>query len=225
VQGEVILLPLIGLGFWHLKKDRRVQLAGAAWLLIFAAMTLAFPFAGARGGFFHSGASVQTVWWVLAPIGLDRLIVWGSRTRDWNPGRSGMLFRSGLVAIIALLTVVIVYVRVMGGGGSQLWGHENISYNHIKDVLVSDGMTDQSIVMVANPPGFYLVSGNSSIAVPDGDITTLLTVAGRYGVKYLVLEAGSTPTGLIPVYDNPESWAGLEYLGNVEVARVFLVHP
>jgi hypothetical protein len=225
VQGEVILIPLVGLGIWHLRNDRRVQLAGAAWLCIFASMTLAFPFAGARGGFFHSGASVQTIWWALAPIGLDRLIAWGSRTRAWNPVRSGTIFRTGLVAIIALLTAVIVYVRVLGGGGTQPWGQENISYNRIKDVLVSDGLTDQSIVMIANPPGFYLASGSPAIAVPDGDVNTLLTVASRYGAKYVVLEAGSTPGGLIPVYENPKGWMGLEFLGDVEAARVFLVQP
>jgi hypothetical protein len=129
------------------------------------------------------------------------------------------------VAIIALLTAVIVYVRVLGGGGTQPWGQENISYNHIKDVLVSDGLTGQSIVMIANPPGFYLASGNPAIAVPDGDVNTLLTVASRYGAKYVVLEAGSTPGGLIPVYENPKGWMGLEFLGDVEAARVFLVQP
>ncbi len=196
VQGEVILLPLAGLGFWYLRNDHRVQLAGAAWLVILAAMTIAFPFAGARGGFFHSGASVQTIWWALAPVGLDRLIAWGIRIRSWNPVRSRTIFRTGLVTIMALITAAIVYVRVLGGGGYQPWGQENIAYNQIKDVLVSDGMTVQSIVMVANPPGFYLASGNPAIAVPDGDEHTLLTVASRYGAKYLVLEAGSVPVGL-----------------------------
>ena len=46
VQAEVFLLPLIGLGLWHLRKDRRVQLAALAWLLTLGAMTVVFPFAG-----------------------------------------------------------------------------------------------------------------------------------------------------------------------------------
>ena len=37
--------------------------------------------------------------------------------------------------------------------------------------------------MVANPPGFYLASGNPAIAVPDGDENTLLTVARRYQAR------------------------------------------
>ena len=88
-QGEIFLLPLIGAGLWHLRKDRRMQLAGLAWLLTFAAMTVAFPFAGARGGFFHSGAALQPVWWALAPLGLDRAIEWGSRKRGWDAAQAG----------------------------------------------------------------------------------------------------------------------------------------
>ncbi|HEX7619609.1 MAG TPA: hypothetical protein VF359_00240 [Anaerolineales bacterium] len=225
VQGEVILLPLIGLGLWQLRKDRRVQLAGLAWLGTLAAMTLVFPFAGARGGFFHSGASVQTVWWVLAPLGLDRFIGWGSRMRGWNIVRSGKIFQLGLVVVVTLLSAVIIYGRVMGGGGSQLWGREDIAYNHINTFMISEGMTDHSIVMVANPPGFYLASGNPAIAVPDGDLGTLLGVAHRYGAQYLILEKESTPGGLTPVYENPQGWAGLDYLGEVEAAHVFIVQP
>jgi hypothetical protein len=225
VQAEVILLPLVGLGLWYLRKNRRVQLACVAWLCIFAAMTLAFPFAGARGGFFHSGASLQTVWWALAPIGLDRIIAWGSRVRAWDTVRSNRVFSVGLVAGVVLLTVVIVYVRVLGGGGSLLWGQENNAYNQISKVLVSDGMTAQSTVMVANPPGFFLASGNPAIALPDGDVHTLLSVATRYGANFVILEAGSIPVGLNAVYKNPEGWVGLKFLGYMEAARVFLIEP
>ena len=225
VQGEVILLPLVVIGFWHLRKDRRLQLAGFAWFLILAAMTIAFPFAGACGGFFHSGAAVQTVWWALAPIGLDRLVAWGVRVLSWNSSRSGAIFRAGIIAIVALITVVIVYVRVVGKGDSQGWDQEKIAYNHVKTLLVSRGMAAGSIVMVANPPGFFLVSGDPSIAIPDGNLDTLLAVASRYKAKYVVMEAGSVPNGLIPVYDNPQGWTGLEYLGESEAARVFLVQP
>lgn len=225
VQGEVILLPLAGLGLWHMRRDQRVQLAVVAWVCIFAAMTLGFPFAGARGGLFHSGASVQVVWWALAPIGLDQIIAWGSRVRTWNPVRSGKVFRAGLVTAAAIITGVIFLVRVVGVEGGLVWGQENNAYNHISSMLVSEGMTGQSIVMVANPPGFYLASGSPAIALPDGDVHTLLEVANRYGAKYVVLESGSLPVGLIPVYENPHGWVGLKYLGDEEAARVFLIQP
>ncbi len=224
-QGEIFLLPLIGLGFWHLRKDRRVQLAGLAWLLTLVAMTIVFPFAGARGGFFHSAAALQPVWWALAPLGIDRVIAWGSRKRGWNAAQAGTVFRSGLVALAALLTVVIIYGRVVGGGGGSAWGQENTSYSQISTSLREQGMTGEAIVMVANPPGFYLASGNPAIAVPDGDVDTLLTVARRYGAEYVILEEGSTPGGLVPVYDHPAGQIVLPYLGEVGGAQLYGIQP
>jgi hypothetical protein len=224
-QGEVFLLPLIGLGLWHLRRDRRMQLAIFAWLATLAAMTVAFPFAGARGGFFHSGAALQPVWWALAPVGLGRVIAWGSRKRGWNAVQAGTIFQPALVALAALLTAVIVYGRVMGGGGASVWGNENVAYSQIKTVLVSQGMTDEAVVMVANPPGFYLASGNPAIAIPDGDLNTLLTAAQSYGAKYVILEEGSTPGGLMPAYDQPAGQASLQYLGNVGGAHIYGIQP
>jgi hypothetical protein len=225
VQGEIFLLPFIGIGIWYLRKDRLVQLAGFAWLVTLAAMTVAFPFAGARGGFFHSGASVQMVLWAIAPVGLDQVIIWGGRRRGWNVNRAGIIFRSGLVAAAAVLTAVIIFVRVLGGGGGLVWGQEQIAYSHLKTMLVSEGMSNKTVIMVANPPGFYLASGNPAIAVPDGDVNTLLTVARRYGAKYVILEAGSTPVMLTLVYENTLKVVGLDYLGELERARVFLIQP
>jgi len=225
VQGAVFLLPLIGLGLWHLHNDRRVQLAGLAWLVTLVVMTIVFPFAGARGGFFHSGAALQTVWWALAPLGLDRVIVWGTRKRGWNATQAGTIFRPALVALVALLTAVVIYGRVMGGVGGTVWGQENYAYSQITTALVSHGMADEAVVMVANPPGFYLASGNPAIAVPDGDANTLLNVARRYGAKYVILEAGSTPGGLMPVYDHPAEQAGLQYMGNVGGTQLYGIQP
>jgi hypothetical protein len=232
VQGEVILLPLIGLGLWHLRKDRRLQLAALAWLLTLGIMTIVFPFAGARGGFFHSGAALQTVWWALAPLGLDRAIEWGRRKRGWNAAQAGGIFRIGLVGLVILMTVAIFWSRVIGTSGGQApgqssgqtWGQENAAYSQIDQFLVSQGAAAGDIVMVANPPGFYLASGNPSIAVPDGNISTLLTVAQKYNAMYLVLEEGSVPAALLPVYENPQEQMDLTYLGEIEHARIFIIH-
>jgi hypothetical protein len=222
VQGEVFLLPLIGAGFWHMRKDRRILLAGLAWLVTLGAMTIAFPFAGARGGFFHSGAALQTVWWGLAPLGLERLVAWGSRKRKWNLAQAGRIFQIGLVGLAVLVTGTVFWSRGLGGNGGQVWEQENTAYSHIHDYLVSQGATAGDVVMVANPPGYYLASGNPSIAVPDGDIETLLTVAQKYGAHYLVLEGGSVPAGIFPVYADPYGQTKLIYLSEIEHTRVFL---
>lgn len=225
VQWEVFLVPLIAVGLWQLRKDKRVHVAVLAWAFTLAIMTIAFPFAGARGGFFHSGAAVQTMWWVLAPVGLERVIAWGRQKRGWDITQAGRLFASGLVILSLLLSGVLIYTRVMGGGGSQSWGAEQHAYSQINEFLILHGMSAKDIVVVANPPGFYLTTGNPAIAVPDGDIQTLNVVARRYKAKYVILEATSTPSSLMGVYLNPEGQSHLSYLGTVEGAHVYGILP
>jgi hypothetical protein len=231
VQAEVFLLPLIGLGLWHLRKDRCVQMTGLAWLLTLGAMTVAFPFAGARGGFFHSGAALQTVWWALAPVGLERAIQWGRRKRGWNVVQARTIFRVALIGLAVLLTVMIFWSRVIGGNAGlasqpsqgNAWGQENYAYSLIDKYLVLHGAAAGDTVMVANPPGFYLESGNPAIAIPDGNINTALAAARQYNALYLILEAGSVPADLLTVYENPKGQMDLTYLGEVEHARIFLI--
>jgi hypothetical protein len=232
VQAEVFLLPLILFAIWQLRKDRRVQLAVLAWLLTLGAMTVVFPYAGARGGFFHSGAALQTVWWALAPVGLEAVIQWGRRKRGWNAAQAGAVFRVALIGLAALLTAFIFWSRVLGGrrvsvsfqGSGMAWGQENTAYSLINQYLISQGATTHTTVMVANPPGFFLASGNPAIAVPDGNVSTALAAAQQYDAQYLVLEAGSVPAGLLSVYDDPQGQTGLIYLGELEHARIFLIH-
>jgi hypothetical protein len=123
------------------------------------------------------------------------------------------------------LTAVIIYGRVMGGGAAPVWGQENDAYSHIKTILITQGMTEEAVVMVANPPGFYLASGNPAIAVPDGDKDTLLRVAKRYGAKYVILEEGATPGSLMAVYDHPAEQPGLQYLGDIGGMHIYGIQP
>jgi hypothetical protein len=225
VQWEVFLLPLIAVGLWHLRRDKRVHVAVLSWLITLVVMTVAFPFAGARGGFFHSGAAIQTMWWVLATVGLERVIVWGKQKRGWDITQAGRLFYSGLVILALLISIVLVYTRVLGGGGNQPWDMEQKAYSQINGFLTLHGMSAKDVVIVANPPGFYITTGNPAIAVPDGDIQTLITVARKYEAKYLILEATSTPSSLMPVYLNPENQSQLSYLGDVEGAHIYGIRP
>ena len=221
VQAEIFLLPLIILGLWHLRRDRRVQLAVLAWLVTLIAMTALFPFAGARGGFFHSGAALQTVWWAMAPLGLERLIEWGRRRRGWNAAQAGQVFRSALVGLAVFMTAFIFWTRIVGMGGSPGWDQESNAYSRVNKYLISQGATCSDVVMVANPPGYYLASGNTSIAVPDGDLNNLLVVAKKYNAVYLVLEQGSVPAALLSAYEKPNGQADLTYLSQIGNMRIF----
>jgi hypothetical protein len=224
-QGEIFLLPLVGIGLWNMRKDRRMLLAGLAWLLTFAAMTFAFPFAGARGGFFHSGAALQPIWWAVAPLGLEQVIGWVGRMRGWNIVQAGKIFRTGIIVMAAILSVVIAYSKGIGVGGSLAWGEEQVAYSKINQFLQQDGMDKEAVVMVANPPGFYLASSNPAIASPNGNLNTLLKVTHKYQAEYVILERGSVPGELLSVYDQPEEQMGMDYLGEVDGAHIYAIRP
>lgn len=218
VQGEIFLAPLILVGAWALRRDLRVRLALLAWGLTFLMMTLAFPFAGARGGFFHSGAALQPVWWALTPVGLARAVAWARGWRKWKQdGRAEKVFASLLLGLVVLLSVAAAWPRVAAGA----WEREHLLYRRVGERLAAG----EAVVMVANPPGYYLATGSPAIVLPNGDLAAALAVAERYGADYLVLEPGAMPSGLVPVYENPQIQEGLIYLGEVEGARLFAIQP
>jgi hypothetical protein len=182
-----------------------------------------FPFAGARGGFLHSGSALQLVWWALIPIGLDSIIEWGGRARRWNIKRSRILFPI-LFILLAAVTTVIISIPKLYSNGDLLWGKENMLYREIGATLQGYGMKDD-VVIVANPPGFWLATGNPAIVLPDADVDTVVMLAERYGARYLILEDGSVTQGFIDVYNHPSRFPNLVYLGEVKDARLFEIKP
>ena len=211
VQGGVFLAPLVVWGLWRLRHRRVVRLGLLAWLLTLAAMTLVFPFAGARGGFFHSGAAVQPLLWAVVPAGLEGFVGWGVQRRGWHFGRARRVFGAGLVALAVFLSGVLFVTRTLR------WS-EGVSYRAVEQALVAQGAAAGEIVMVNNPPGYFYAAGRPAIVIPHGGLPAVLAAAERYGARYLVLEAAQ---GLDELYENPESQSGLRYLGTVEGARLF----
>ncbi|RME87725.1 MAG: hypothetical protein D6770_08665 [Anaerolineae bacterium] len=224
VQGGIVLFPLILAALRERRADRRVRLALLAWGLILTVMTFIFPFAGARGGFFHSGAALQPLWWALAPLGLERFIAWGTRRRGWAEGQARRVFQGGLIALVALLTIVIAYGRVVGPEPLKpQWDAGERLYRRVEERLRSLGAPPEVPIVVSNPPGYYLASGRPAIALPDGDVETLQAVAARYGARYVLLDPRSTPRGLASLLEDPATAPGLRYLDTLEEVVLFAI--
>ncbi|MFZ5822705.1 MAG: hypothetical protein ACOYYJ_22665 [Chloroflexota bacterium] len=219
-QGGILLLPFIVVGLWQARRDLRVRLAVTGWLLLLAVMTLAFPLAGARGGFFHAGVAFQPLWWALAPLGLERSVA-AIRSRGLLDERAYGIFRAALVVLCALLTVVVVRVRIFQLG----WQWEEELYVQVEQFLVEQGAQPEEIVIALNPPGYYLVSGRSAIVAPPGGPETILAVAARYGASYYILEQEGALPEYRGLYEQTEQYAGIEYLGEVDDARIFALSP
>jgi hypothetical protein len=215
-QGAIFLLPFILIGLWMHRKDERVLIALLGWSGLFLVMTLVFPFAGARGGFFHAGAAFQPMWWTLAPVGLDRAVLAARRRNLFTP-QASTIFQGFLVGLVILMTGVILSIRVLPG-----WGEGEQDYPKVEAFLQNQGIGAADIVMVRNPPGYYLMTGRPAIVVPDGDEASMAAVADRYGAKYLVIEEAGAAGPIKVVYDNKNSQR-FTYVGDINGTHIFRV--
>ena len=218
-QGGIFLFPLILIGLWQLRRDLRTKIVVIGWLMLFAVMTMIFPFAGSRGSFFHAGAAFQPYWWVAAPIGLDVVISW-LRSRGQFTDKNARLFLQGiLVLLAAFMTGYLVNFRVISSG----WAKHDLIYPAVENQLLEHGINPGDGVIVRNPPGYFIASERPAIALPFGDESTILAVAEKFDAAYLVLEKGGTFETIQNLYDDPQSHPSFIYLGEVNEAKLYRI--
>lgn len=218
VQLGIFLVPFVLIALWRLRHNFAVKIGVLAWGLTFFAMTIVFPFAGARGGFFHSGAALQPLWWVLAPAGLDVVTKWAAeRIPTWTVERAQSGFRIVLLMLTVFLTSVLILSRVVASN----WDIESQTYRDAELLIASKDTDSSAPVIVANPPGYFTATDRSAIALPDGTFETLLLLRSQFGARYVILNEASTPAGLLPLFHegNPQ----LILLGDVDGTKVFKI--
>lgn len=221
VQGAVFLTPLILMGLWRLRNEAHIRLAGIQWVAVLAVMTLVFPFAGSRGGFLHSGAAFQPLFWAVIPAGLDAFVALGVRYRNWQAGQAKQFFGLSILVLMLFLTVGLFWLRVYGSHpGKIAWLESYTTYREVEQKLIVWGARPEEVVMVNNPPGYFIASGRPAIVIPDGDETMALAVARRYAARYLILEQNHV-LGLHGLYNAPGDRPSLEYLGGVDTVHIF----
>ena len=74
------------------------------------------------------------------------------------------------------MTGFIFYIRILQPG----WGEDEQIYPKIETMLQQNGIAPTDIVMVRNPPGYYLMTGRSAIVIPYGDENSLLDAARQF---------------------------------------------
>jgi hypothetical protein len=218
-QGEIFLFPFILLGLWQLRKDLRTKIAVTGWLILFVVMTVIFPFAGSRGSFFHAGAAFQPYWWVAAPVGLEAVISWARRRGRFTDKNAPLVFQSILVLLAVMMTVYLVNFRVIASG----WAKDDFIYPSVENMFLDNGIKPNDVVIVRNPPGYFIGSGRSSVSLPFGDESTILAVAEKYDARYLVIEKGGTFEAIQDLYDHPQDNPFFVYLGETDGARLYRI--
>ena len=209
VNGLIFLAPFMAMGAWKLRGRPLVRLAIAYLSVVFLSMSLAFPFAGPRGGFFHSSVALMPALWAMAPLGLEGAVAWASKKRRWQEERAFRVLFGGAVALAAVVTAIVFVIRVVGtGAGVWPWERSHQEYQDAGEVLRALDR-DPGLVAVNNPPGFYLATGLGSVVIPDGSPDILKRVIMQYGVEWVVLEANH-PAGLNELYLDPGRVSWLE---------------
>ena len=224
VQGEIFLFPLILIGCWRLRTVQMVRLAGVMYGVTFLVMTIVFPLAGGRGGFFHSGAAFQPVLWTIAAEGFIGAIEAGVRLRkNWRFERASKGFGVLLLSLSAALTLALFMQQVINEAPNpSAWEKSNSEYKAVESSLVDLGAGQNQIVMVNNPPGYYVATGRPAIVIPDGGVNSLLAAANQFKASYLLLEQ-NTVAGLRDLFSQPRTVQGLAFIRTVDHIQIFKI--
>lgn len=208
VNGSVVLLPMAFFGAWTHRRRMLVRIVAAYGLALFAFMSIVFPFAGARGGFFHSSAALMPLVWAALALGIHETARLAPRL-GWGADGTRRLFAIVAVAVATALSIWTLAGKAGAFGTSASFSRNRIAYsNSLARIRASDAGS-VSRVAVVNPPGFYAATGVAAVALPNGDAVRLREVVERFGVDWIVLEADH-PSGLAGLYADP---AGLSWLG------------
>jgi len=123
-----------------------------------------------------------------------------------------------LVLLAAFMTYYLVNLRVFGE-----WAREDGVYASVEQKFLENGISPEVGVIVRNPPGYYINSGRTAIALPYGNESVILQVAERYGAGLMVLESGGTFESIQKLYDQPGDTEGFIYLGEVDEAKLYRI--
>ncbi len=219
-EGMIFLVPLISIAVWKERHSARVQLGMLGWLGMLLAESLLFPFASVSGGFFHAGTAFQPLWFALAPLGLEVCVVRISRNNR-KLARLTRLFPAILLIVMILFSAMLVKIRVVDSG----WNEGEYLYQKADQFLVAQNVPPDAIVMVRNPPAYFVMTGRQAIVVPDGDVQVLLAVSRKYHAYYVILESTGSSNPLYDLYEHPEAYPEFEPLGVIGDNHILFIKP
>ena len=210
VNGLIFLGPMMAVGGYVHRHKPIVRIAFSYLLILLLVMSFIFPYAGSRGGFFHSASALMPILWALAPLGLHEMIKFGVRKRNWDRESAQRVFGTAMIILAGLITLGLYTVRVTGSNPqTPKW-----SATHRVHVQVGEWMAAHAgpgeLVAINNPPGFYTAARLPSIVIPDGGEQQLKSVVEKYDVAWVVLDQNNP--GLRTLYENPDAadWLILE---------------
>jgi hypothetical protein len=186
-------------------------------------MSVLFPFAGMRGGFFHSGSAFQIFFWVASSLGLYTAVRKLMARQRQTDQRIYGLFSIGVLFILLASSLLLYQQKVLGKEmDAGHWQQSYVDYAGLEQALLDHEIPARAGVLINNPPGFYLVSQRQAVVVPNSSIAGMHDLATRYQIPYLILDEHIVPD-LADFYRDGTSRDGFDYLftsGSFKVYRV-----
>jgi hypothetical protein len=224
VEGQIILAPFIVIGLVKFFRRIGVQTVLLIWFLTIVLMSIIFPFAGMRGGYMHASAGFQSLFWVMVPAGFETFIHWGIVKRNWVRLRTERVFRVTILMVLLGISLFAYYSIVFGSTPGEIrWRSGWKDYANIEEKISKDFPDKSEVIIVNNPPGYYLASnGRPAIVIPDGNPITLREVAERYDAGIVAIDRNIVK-GLVDLYRNPKSYSWLKYLYTIDDTNIYQV--
>jgi hypothetical protein len=209
-NGLVFLGPFMLIGVVREWKQPVVRVTVSYLGLLLVAMSVVFPFVGPRGALFHSGTAAMPILWALTPVGIKRAVEWLGSRRGWDIAEASRVFGASAVAMAALVTIgLFVSRQILSGAG---WNSSAAAYQRVAASLPD---SEDTVVAVNNPPGFFIQCQCAAVSIPNGGPSTLRQIVERYDVRWVVLEANH-PAGLDGLYGTPDLVDWLSLVRSVE---------
>lgn len=200
VAGNVVLLPFMVIGAWKEHKKALTRLFLIMLSMLFLLMAIIFPFAGYRGGFFHSISAFQVYLWMFAIIGIETMVHWSVRKLKWVETKARMLFVVVLILGIAGMTAISYINKVQPASGT--WDLSYSNYRLLADELEKLSGSSEYRVMINDSPGYFSATHREAIQLSSGTIQDISVLMDRYAIDYLVVDK-DVPESLRSLYDTP----------------------
>jgi 4-amino-4-deoxy-L-arabinose transferase-like glycosyltransferase len=195
--------PFAAIGLWRLRRSSKALPWLLYLLLLYLGLSLVFTFPSQRGTLLHSFIPLLPFLSLATIAGLDTVIDWLARRRPgpFSKQRAAGRRRVYLAAAIALSAVLSIVIIV---SNTQTWDNTYHIYQQAGKIVARDdartanpahktngqdaSMNVSPVIIVSDPPDYYLATGQHAIALPDQDVPVILQAADRYHATYLLLE-------------------------------------
>ena len=162
-----------------------------AGLLTFLVTSVVFPVATQSGTYQHAAGPTLVALIVLAMLGLDALVAWVGRRRQWSRENAWL---APLAMLVLVLPLAVLFVRLTAAGSEREMARQAIVAGALAGVVPPG-----DLVITDHPMWVAEAADVRTAALPDEPVAPVADLADRLGARWLLVldERGDYPDGLL----------------------------